>query len=318
MKVIGCDLFLDLDIFNVPKHFIDELKEKYIVKEVNTYNSDDTDISDIEIYFGNRINLDLIERMPNLKWIHFGSVGIDKVLNMDRDIVVTNSKGTMDDALSCSALSLMFSLARGINYCYDLRYNLNNLTRNNMNNYFNKLQSVYGQTILIVGCGDVGNRVSLVCETMGMDVIKITSKDNLSSIYDSLSEADFVLNLLPYTEKTKSIFNKKAFGNMKNNSYFINIGRGETVVEEHLVEALQNNWIGGAGLDVFENEQKLPKSPLSDNSPLWDMENVIITPHIAGWSNNYWDKQISLFRDNLNRYEKSEEMLNIINLKRGY
>ena len=315
MKVIGCDLFLDLDIFNVPKHFIDELKEEYIVKEVNTYNSDDTDISDVDIYFGNRINLDLIEKMPNLKWIHFGSVGVDKVLKMDKDIIVTNSKGTMDEALSCSALSMMFSLARGINHCYDLRFK-NDLSRNSMNEYFDKLQSVYGQTILIVGCGDVGNKVSLVCETMGMNIIKITSKDNLDSKY--LREADFVLNLLPYTEKTKSIFNKKAFGNMKNNSYFINIGRGETVVEKDLIEALENDWIGGAGLDVFEKEQKLPKSPLSDNSPLWDMENVIITPHIAGWSNNYWNKQIDLFRDNLKRYEKSEEMLNTINLKRGY
>ena len=80
MKVIGCDLFLDLDIFKVPEYFISELREKYVVKEVNTYNSDDTDISDIEIYFGNRIGLDLIDRMPNLKWIHFGGVGIDKVL----------------------------------------------------------------------------------------------------------------------------------------------------------------------------------------------------------------------------------------------
>jgi len=317
MKVIGCDLFLDLDIFNVPKHFLNELKENYIVKEVNTYDSNDVDISDIEIYFGNRINLDLIERMPNLKWIHFGSVGVDKVLNMNKDIIVTNSKGTMDEALSCSALSLMFSLARGVNHCYDLRFK-KDLSRNSMNEHFDKLQNLYNQKILIVGCGSVGNKVSLVCEAMGMDVIKMTSKDNLNSLCDLVKDVDFTLNLLPYTEKTKSIFNKKAFVNMKNNSYFINIGRGETVVEKDLVEALHNNWIGGAGLDVFENEQKLPKSPLNDDSPLWDMNNVIITPHIAGWSNDYWNKQISLFRDNLKRYEESEEMLNIINLKRGY
>ena len=317
MKVIGCDLFLDLDIFNVPKHFLNELKENYIVKEVNTYDSNDVDISDIEIYFGNRINLDLIERMPNLKWIHFGSVGVDKVLNMNKDIIVTNSKGTMDEALSCSALSLMFSLARGVNHCYDLRFK-KDLSRNSMNEHFDKLQNLYNQKILIVGCGSVGNKVSLVCEAMGMDVIKMTSKDNLNSLCDLVKDVDFTLNLLPYTEKTKSIFNKKAFVNMKNNSYFINIGRGETVVEKDLVIALRNDWIGGAGLDVFENEQKLPKSPLNDDSPLWDMDNVIITPHIAGWSNDYWNKQISLFRDNLKRYEESEEMLNIINLKRGY
>ncbi len=317
MKVIGCDLFLDLDIFNVPKYFLNELKKNYIIREVNTYDSDDTDISDIEIYFGNRINLDLIKRMPNLKWIHFGSVGVDKVLDMNKDIIVTNSKGTMDEALSCSALSLMFSLARGINHCYDLRFK-KHLSRNSMNEHFDKLQNLYNQKILIVGCGNVGNKVSLVCEAMGMDVIKMTSKDDLNSLYDLVEDVDFTLNLLPYTEKTKSIFNKKAFGNMKNNSYFINIGRGETVVEKDLVIALRNDWIGGAGLDVFENEQKLPKSPLNDDSPLWDMDNVIITPHIAGWSNDYWNKQVSLFRENLKRYEKSEEMLNIINLKKGY
>ena len=312
MKVIGCDLFLDLDIFNIPKHFLNELKENYIVREINTYNSDDTDISDVEIYFGNRINLDLIERMPNLKWIHFGSVGVDKVLDMNKDIIVTNSKGTMDEALSCSALSLMFSLARGVNHCYDLRFK-KDLSRNSMNKHFNKLQSVYNQKILIVGCGSVGNKVSLVCEAMGMDVLKMTSKDDLSSLCDLVKDIDFVLNLLPYTKKTKSIFNKKVLGKMKNTSYIINIGRGETMVEKDLVEALQNNWIGGAGLDVFQNEQKLPKSPLND-----DMDNVIITPHIAGWSNDYWSKQISLFKNNLKRYEESEEMLNIINLKRGY
>lgn len=317
MKVIGCDLFLDLDIFNIPKHFLNELKENYIVREINTYNSDDTDISDVEIYFGNRINLDLIERMPNLKWIHFGSVGVDKVLDMNKDIIVTNSKGTMDEALSCSALSLMFSLARGVNHCYDLRFK-KDLSRNSMNKHFNKLQSVYNQKILIVGCGSVGNKVSLVCEAMGMDVLKMTSKDDLSSLCDLVKDIDFVLNLLPYTKKTKSIFNKKVLGKMKNTSYIINIGRGETMVEKDLVEALQNNWIGGAGLDVFQNEQKLPKSPLNDDSPLWDMDNVIITPHIAGWSNDYWSKQISLFKNNLKRYEESEEMLNIINLKRGY
>jgi phosphoglycerate dehydrogenase-like enzyme len=317
VKVIGCDLFLDLDIFNIPKHFLNELKENYIVREINTYNSDDTDISDVEIYFGNRINLDLIERMPNLKWIHFGSVGVDKVLDMNKDIIVTNSKGTMDEALSCSALSLMFSLARGVNHCYDLRFK-KDLSRNSMNKHFNKLQSVYNQKILIVGCGSVGNKVSLVCEAMGMDVLKMTSKDDLSSLCDLVKDIDFVLNLLPYTKKTKSIFNKKVLGKMKNTSYIINIGRGETMVEKDLVEALQNNWIGGAGLDVFQNEQKLPKSPLNDDSPLWDMDNVIITPHIAGWSNDYWSKQISLFKNNLKRYEESEEMLNIINLKRGY
>ena len=90
------------------------------------------------------------------------------------------------------------------------------------------------------------------------------------------------------------------------------------MVEEDLIEALKNKSIAGAGLDVFENEQKLPKSPLSEDSPLWGMDNVIITPHIAGWSKNYWKKQMNLFKENLKRYKNSEKMLNKINLNRGY
>jgi len=99
---------------------------------------------------------------------------------------------------------------------------------------------------------------------------------------------------------------------MKNNSYFINVGRGQTVVEEDLIYVLKNNLIAGAGLDVFEKE------PLSNDSELWKLDNVILTPHIAGLSKSYWDKQYKLFKDNFNRYKNSKEMLNIINLKRGY
>lgn len=313
MKVIGYDLFLDLDIFKVPDKFLDELKEKYIVKQIDF----DKDNSDVEIYWGNRINLDLINRMENLKWIHFGSIGIDKVKEMDKDIIVTNSKGTMDEALASSALSFIFSLARGLNYCYKLK-NKNDLNRNSFNQYFNKLQDVYNQEILIVGYGNVGKKVSEVCKIMGMNIRYLNSKTGLDNLANDVKGADYVLNLLPYTDETKCIFNKKVFGNMEKYSYYINIGRGETTDETDLIETLENHNISGAGLDVFQNEQKLPKSPLSEESPLWKMDNVIITPHIAGWSKNYWDREIDLFRNNLYRYEKSEEMINMINLKRGY
>ena len=91
---------------------------------------------------------------------------------------------------------------------------------------------------------------------------------------------------------------------MKETSFFINVGRGKTVVEDDLIEALKSNTIAGAGLDVFEKE------PLSKNSPLWKLKNVIITPHIAGFSNQYWDRQRKLFSENLKRYLNTVPLLN--------
>ena len=309
--IIYTDLHNRTKNYTLSEDIKQEINKKFNVQIVTTINSK------AEVYWGDKLTNEHLTKMPNLKWIHFGGIGIDKVLKMNRNIIVTNSKGTMEEALASSSLSLIFSLSRCINQCYDLRYK-NNLTRNSMNKYFNKLQDVFGQTILIVGCGSVGKKVSSVCEVLNMNVIKLISKDDVNLLPEMVKDSDFVLNLLPYTNETKSIFNKKVFENMQKTSYFINVGRGETVVEEDLIEALKNKSIAGAGLDVFEKEQKLPKSPLSEDSSLWNMNNVIITPHIAGWSKNYWKKQIDLFGENLKRYKNSEEMLNIINLNRGY
>ena len=298
-------------MFRIPSDFVSSLTTDYIVKDV-----DKEDYSDVEIYFGNRITTEMIDKMHNLKWIHFGSVGVDKVMKMNKNIMVTNSSGTMDAAIAASGLSLMFSLARGIHHCYNLRDV--SLTRHSMDYHLHTMQDVYTQTVLIVGYGRVGKLIAKPLEAMDMNVLTYTSKDNLSNLSQDVVEADYVINLLPYTELTKGIFNKKVFASMKKSSYFINIGRGETTVEEDLIYSLENKLIAGAGLDVFEKEQKLPASPLDETSKLMTMDNVIVTPHIAGWSNNYWIKQEQLFRKNLQRYEDGKELLNLVNLKKGY
>ena len=298
-------------MFRIPKDFVSMLKSDYIIKDVTK-----EDYNDVEIYFGNRITTKMIAKMHNLKWIHFGSVGVDKVMNMNKNIIVTNSSGTMDTAIAASGLSLMFALARGIHHCYNLRDI--SLTRHAMDYHLHSMQDIYAQTVLIVGYGRVGKLIARPLKAMGMNVITYTSKDNLSDLSHDVVEADYVINLLPYTKSTKGIFNKKVFASMKKSSYFINIGRGETTKEEDLIYSLENKLIAGAGLDVFEKEQKLPASPLNETSKLMTMDNVIVTPHIAGWSNNYWIKQEQLFSENLRRYEDGKELLNLVNLEKGY
>jgi phosphoglycerate dehydrogenase-like enzyme len=140
-------------------------------------------------------------------------------------------------------------------------------------------------------------------------VEKIGGPDQLP---DFISEADFVVSALPLTAATKHLLNRAALQRMKSTAYLVSIGRGGVVEEAALIEALQSKTIAGAGLDVFETE------PLPKESPLWDMENVIITAHYAGATSRYEEKAMAIFLDNLRRYRAGEPLRNVINKKVGY
>ena len=131
-------------------------------------------------------------------------------------------------------------------------------------------------------------------------------------IHELLAISDFVVIALPLVEETKNLFTIKEFAAMKPSAYFINIARGAVVNYDDLIIALNQGLIKGAGLDVFDHE------PLSETSPLWDLPNVIITPHLAALSPHYMDRAIKLFADNLSRFILSKEMLNIIDKEKGY
>jgi len=307
---IGCDLTRDLTIYKNPKEYFNELKNNFEVVMMDPYNLPSVDeLRDIEIYFGDRITPSIVDKLPKLKWIHLTSVGYDKLSDLDRkDLIITNSKNTMDNGVISTILGFMFSLSRGLHYCLKSE----TIDRYKFEKYFNKIQDVIGQSILIVGMGNIGNKLSKICESLGMTVRGINRQFKnvytLKELSNIVSEFDYVVNLLPYSKETDKIFNKNIFNRMKDTAFFINVGRGKSVVESDLIEALSNSEIGGAGLDVFEKE------PLSEDSKLWDLDNVIITPHIAGYSNEYWKNQKKLFSENLNRYLNNKTMLNEIKI----
>ncbi len=117
---------------------------------------------------------------------------------------------------------------------------------------------------------------------------------------------------LPLTPRTRHLFDESLFQAMKPSAYVINIGRGPVIDERALVKALQRGWIAGAGLDVFEKE------PLPDDSPLWDMQNVILTPHVSGMTAQYDERAIDLFVANLRRYLAGEPLINLVDREAGY
>lgn len=325
---VGCDLFLDLKLYQLPQKKLDELKHAFPgvdIEPVNIKNGLPLPLQDMEIYWGNRITPEIISSMPKLKWIHFGSVGVNRAQTkevVDRNIVVTNSRDIMTGAVASTALSMMLALGRGLHHCWRLRSE-GNLTRESYDQYFDQTYEFEGQTCLVIGYGQIGKRLAAACTGLGMkvDAVCRTTEPQagvngivyqMSDLKKAVSTADFVVNMLPLTPLTDKIFDRDIFQAMKKSAFFINVGRGESVKENELVQALKNGTIAGAGLDVFEKE------PLAAASELWKLNEVIITPHIGGLTNQYWNKSVDLFKENLKRYILGERLLNIVDMKKGY
>jgi phosphoglycerate dehydrogenase-like enzyme len=132
------------------------------------------------------------------------------------------------------------------------------------------------------------------------------------TLHDMLAECDYVVVALPLTQATVHYIGEAELMAMKPNAYMVNIARGAVVDEAALIRALREGWIAGAGLDVFEQE------PLPAESPLWDMDNVLLSPHVAGFTPRYDERAVSLFVENLDRYLTEQPLLNQVDISRGY
>tara|TARA_B100000315_G_scaffold244825_1_gene269990 strand:+ start:4576 stop:5592 length:1017 start_codon:yes stop_codon:yes gene_type:complete len=328
---VGCDLFLDLKLYRIPIVFQNQLKTEFPnveVIEVNTTSANQINLETIDIYWGNRITEELIKKLTGIQWIHFGSVGVNQAIAQDvkqRHIAVTNSKGVMTDAVVSTVLAFIFSLARGFHHAWNLRLH-NNLDRKSFDVFFDSIQDVIGQSCLIVGLGEIGQKLSEICASIGINVYAV--KNNISSypqwikkvyplskLNDAVSDVDYVINLLPLVDSTKGIFNSSIFAAMKRNAFFINVGRGDTVNEDDLIHAIRIKQIAGAGLDVFSKDSYIsPGIPLCRESPLLKEENIILTPHVAGLTTKYWKAECDLFFENLRLFLKGKPLINYVDI----
>lgn len=179
-----------------------------------------------------------------------------------------------------------------------------------------------GKTVCIVGLGNMGMAIARLCAAFGMTVIGVRRSDSMPNapvqrvyppdqLREAVAHADHVIAALPGGKATAGMFDGSVFAAMKPGAYFYNMGRGSTVDESALIAHLANGHLGGAGMDVFAEE------PLPADSPLWAMDNVIITPHMAGHTADYADRLIALYVENLRRYHLNQPLLNVIDLKRG-
>lgn len=273
--------------------------------------------ADILVAWGHQDIRPLYLSAPKLQWVHALSAGIENFLfpeMLTGNTVLTNSKGIHGIPISEHVLALILAFTRGLNL----------LLRQQQKHKWERVfvDEIHEKTIGIVGLGDIGREIAKKAKALGMQVTaskrEVTTELFVDNLYaphqlkEMLSVCDFVVVALPLTEETAGLFDLEHFSAMKRSAYFINIARGGVVNEKDLISALNQGLIKGAGLDVVSEE------PLPDTSALWNMPNVIITPHLAGLSPSYLDRAIPLFADNLTRFPRYNEMLNVIDKQKGY
>jgi phosphoglycerate dehydrogenase-like enzyme len=263
---------------------------------------------------------DLIERAPKLRWLQLTSAGAEPVLGTEimRRIVVTTSSGMHATPVGEYTLGLMIMLAK--------RWPL--ITRAQVGHRWVEAiipSELYGKTAGIVGMGHIGEEVGRLAKAFSMKVLGLrrsAASRTVSSVADEvvpvndlaylLRESDYVVLTLPLTKETQHLIGEAELRSMKRSAFLVNVARGAIVDEAALVRALQEGWIAGAALDVFERE------PLPDESPLWDMDNVVVSPHNAGNTEIYAQRTVDLFCENLQRYLAGEKLENVVDPERGY
>lgn len=274
-----------------------------------------------DIVIGDASSIQTKSSAPLTKWFHITSAGVNGVSKaiLDSDIVITNSSGVHPIPISEHVFGLMLMLARGLHKAVKVQLDQKKWVRD-VSLY--QPGELAGKNLLVVGMGRIGERVAILGQAFEMHVTGIVrdpgshkTKIDLKSVKDlsdELKNADYVVNCLPSTLETVGLFDKNLLSKFKKGSFFINIGRGDTVDEKELIKCLKSGLIAGAGLDVFEKE------PLPDSSPLWEMENVIVTPHYSGLNPHYFDRVIDIFCTNLNAFLKNKKMPNLVDKKLGY
>ncbi len=275
--------------------------------------------AEILLAFGQTNLAPILPQAPKLRWVQALTAGVDGFIALDAfrksDILLTNVRGIHGIPIAEHVLGMMLSRTRGLLAAHD----------NQKNRSWKGLRGVdelYGKTAAVVGLGSVGGVIANRLKAMGMTILGVkqskTEEPDVDKLYtpdalfDVLPQADFIIVTLPLTPETQNLFSKKAFEVMKPTAFFVNVARGPIVNEADLADALRSGVIGGAGLDVFCEE------PLPENSPLWDVPNLLITPHHAATSPRYMERAVEVFVENLKAYPDISKMKNIIDKERGY
>lgn len=261
---------------------------------------------------------DVWEHADSLRWIHVAAAGVDTLLFpalVESEVVVTNSRGIFDRPIAEFVLGSILAFAKDLP---------GSLRRQQAGTWEHReTERIDGRSAIVVGTGSIGRETARLLNAVGMTVsgvgrTKRTNDPDFGEVHasDQLAEvvgdADFLVLIAPLTDSTRGIVDAGVLAAMKPSARIVNVGRGELVKDDALIEALRGGHIAGAALDVFSTE------PLPADSPLWGMESVLVSAHLSGDAVGWLERLSALFLDNADRYRRGKLLLNVVDKKLGY
>ena len=303
--------------------WVERLREQFPQYEIATPNEDGAAeaLVDADGAYG-WIPPDLLPAAEKLRWLQNPFAGPFEGYYypelIAHPVTISNPRGIYSDHIAHHILMFMLALSRGLPYWMDAqrarRWDKDARKRGYVN--------INGSTVLINGVGGIGAEAARLCTALGARVLGIeprSERESPAELHEPeeldrlLPEADFVVTTVPHTPETEMMWNAERFRLMKPSAYFINIGRGMTTRLDDLVDALATGEIAGAGLDVFEIE------PLPEGHPLWAMENVLITPHVAvAEAADLDERRFEIIAENMRRFLEREEFVNVVDKAKWY
>jgi len=298
--------------FDLPKTYVRKIQKTSVNVEI-LQSSDENElmrlVENADILLAGAFSIEMFRKAKKLKWIQTVGAGVNRFLFLEvvkSRVILTSAGGVHPVPISEHVIGLMLL------FCRKLHFFVRDQEERKWERYgeglMEQVEELSGKTIGVVGLGKIGNEVAEKAKCLGMKVIATKRNANTpkpdyvdkliypKNLKELLAESDFVVLTLPLTRETKRMIGETQLKNMKKTSYLINVARGRIVQEDKLIQALKEGWIAGAGLDTFESE------PLPQNSELWSMKNVIITPHCAFNSKESLERLVKTTIENIQAF----------------
>ena len=328
MKVVIV-LYHRFELWNAPDWFIEKLKQEFSSLEIihlKAYEGIEAELPDAEIVIAWSLRPEQLKAARKLRWIHSPAAAVHQLMFpelVNNDIIVTNAREVHGPVVAEHVVAQILALAKKLPQALRLQ---------KQHTWGKELlwvekpppREIAGATLGLVGLGSIGSEVAKRASALGMNVIAVRKNPGKGTpegvqkvfgpeqVADVLGQSDYVVLAAPLTPETTALMNAKRLSQMKPHAYLINVSRGPLVDEIALADALRSRRIAGAALDVF------PKEPLPADSPLWDLDNLLITPHTAAVTTKLWDRHYELISENLRRYLAGQPLLCMVDKKLGY
>jgi phosphoglycerate dehydrogenase-like enzyme len=321
--------FSHLDLWTAPEWFAERLQTEFPQTSVARVTSGERlfeEIADATVLFCGTVKPEQFLHARQLRWIHSSQAAVHQFLFpelINSNVVLTNAREVHGVVVSEHVMALMFALARRIPESVRFQ-SKHTWGQEILLKEHHVPDELAGATLGLVGLGSIGRNVAQRASAMGMKVIAVREHAGrpkaehveevfpASQMQQMLAKSDYVVLSPPVTPATKGMIGRDQLAAMKPNGYLINVGRGPLMDEAALVEALRERKIAGAALDVFDQE------PLPPESPLWDLDNLLITPHTGGMTEKMWERHYAVFAENLRRFLAGQPLLALVDKHAGY